>query len=557
MIKLTALELVNFQSIRKHTTIPIRDLTLMFGPNGAGKSSVYDAIELLKVIFNEEWGSSSKKLSDLLERWAFNKNPNKSIGVGLQFYVDDEWSVNGFYESFNLYDLYKIHTASSDDYKTDFCGQTFRIFIEFDKTYNDYYWKISQFQISNDLKQFLAVDTIQSTNKMDFNRVRLFKQDWIDYTIIDKSIGIKKSKISDDEYIELFYNKYLEEIKSGKWFSDTSQCQIDNYLNDRDAHNAAEELICQIIDFFKIFVNNAMNWNRDELIRLIQGSRTVPTPSELIFLISGAAYLQRKTSISDEKFISPQLISNNKALDATRKKLNQELNEWEIIARNYALDKYSESNEDLKDFREEKSVTKKINLLLSEELFIDQGYQISGVVKCLVDIEELIDYDITESITYPKLVNLFLIGPNGKHVEINDVGSGVGYVLPVLSSLARNGISLIQQPELHLHPALQSALGTAIVKCIENKTDYNAFSLIETHSEHILLRIMRLLKSSKYRLDEVIKPLDFENIAILYFQPQGDGTSIVKRLRLSPDGQLVDRWPGGFFEERYKDIFDV
>ena len=43
---------------------------------------------------------------------------------------------------------------------------------------------------------------------------------------------------------------------------------------------------------------------------------------------------------------------------------------------------------------------------------------------------------------------------------------------------------------------------------------------------------------------------------VLYFQPKGDGTTSVKRLRVGPDGQLIDRWPGGFFEERYKDIFD-
>ena len=47
-------------------------------------------------------------------------------------------------------------------------------------------------------------------------------------------------------------------------------------------------------------------------------------------------------------------------------------------------------------------------------------------------------------------------------------------------------------------------------KCVENKKDYNAFTLIETHSEHILLRIMRLLKNAKARDEEVITPIDFE-----------------------------------------------
>jgi hypothetical protein len=67
---------------------------------------------------------------------------------------------------------------------------------------------------------------------------------------------------------------------------------------------------------------------------------------------------------------------------------------------------------------------------------------------------------------------------------------------------------------------------------------------------------MKLLRNSASRKDNVVSPLTFENISILYFDPQPNGSTKVKRLRLSPDGQLIDRWPGGFFNERLKDIFD-
>lgn len=550
MIKLTAIELENFQTIERHTVVPIRDLTLMFGPNGAGKSSIYDALELLEIVFSEDWGKKSKKLIELLERWAFNKKEKKSIGVGLQFHVDNEWDLKGMYNLFNLEDLYKIHSSSiNNDYRSDFCNQTFIIYIEFSKGL--LYWTISKLKISNNSKQILNVDTEHLKGGMAFNRVQAFRQDWIDFDAIDKSSDITKGEINNTEFFELFYGRYLEEIDARKWFSDTSLCQIENYLNDRDAHNAAEEIVCQIIDFFKILINNSMGWGSDSLIGLIPGSRTVPSPAELIFLISGSL------GHNGEEFLKPQMISHQSILAETRNRLNPDMTEWEKIASNYANDSCTNSFNVLKEYWDENSIIVKINSLLSEELFLEQGYQVSGEVKCIVDLQELTNYDTTASITYPKLVNLFLIGPNGKRVEIIDVGSGIGYVLPVLSSLAADGISLIQQPELHLHPALQSALGTAIVKCVENKKHYNAFTLIETHSEHILLRIMSLLKNSNARDEEVLKPINFENIAILYFQPKGDGTTNIKRLRLGPDGQLVDRWPGGFFEERYKDIFDV
>jgi predicted ATP-dependent endonuclease of OLD family len=251
----------------------------------------------------------------------------------------------------------------------------------------------------------------------------------------------------------------------------------------------------------------------------------------------------------------PAIINNEEILRNVKGLINPNFSQWEVIAKSFSEDL---CREQLKTEDEYWQLTEhqKINSLLSEDLFLDNGYQISGDVRCLVNAEDLLNYETLDAINYSKIVSLNLIGPNGKKVEINDVGSGIGYVLPVLSSLAGKGISLIQQPELHLHPALQSALGSVIVKCVENKIHYNAFTLIETHSEHLLLRIMRLLKTSNSRAEEVIKPITFENVCILYFQPKGNGTTAIKRLRLGPDGQLIDRWPGGFFEERYKDIFD-
>ena len=151
----------------------------------------------------------------------------------------------------------------------------------------------------------------------------------------------------------------------------------------------------------------------------------------------------------------------------------------------------------------------------------------------------------------------YLVDNYQRELDIEDVGSGIGYVLPVLASLVHDDISLIQQPELHLHPRLQSQLGEAIVKSVENKKDYRAFTLIETHSEHVLLRVMRLIRQSESRKNDSKNPLTYDRVSVLYFEPLPSGETQVKRLRLAPDGQLIDRWPGGFFNERFTDIFDA
>jgi predicted ATP-dependent endonuclease of OLD family len=545
MIKLTAIELENFQTIGSRTVIPIRDLTLMFGPNGAGKSAVYDSLDLLRIIFSNDWGKDSSYLIGLLERWSNNSANPKTLGVGIQFELDSEWKIDHLagYSSLSVFNRIKC-ASLNEDYLEDFRGQTFKIFVKFRRAYPHHKdWVFDEFQITNTAGKILQLE--QAGDRYE-NKLRIFEKLWLD-TIRHDDPFKKNIKFNSngESYYELKFASLISEIKADKWFGDVSSQQIEDYLDNKDTVIALSESINETIEFFKLFANQSMNWDEENSGGLIFGSRTVPTPRELIFVVSGGPSQNRNTEI----------INNEEILRNVKGLINPNFSQWEVIAKSFSEDLCKEQ---LKTEDEYWQLTEhqKINSLLSEDLFLDNGYQISGDVRCLVNAEDLLNYETLDAINYSKIVSLNLIGPNGKKVEINDVGSGIGYVLPVLSSLAGKGISLIQQPELHLHPALQSALGSVIVKCVENKIHYNAFTLIETHSEHLLLRIMRLLKTSNSRAEEVIKPITFENVCILYFQPKGNGTTAIKRLRLGPDGQLIDRWPDGFFEERYKDIFD-
>jgi predicted ATPase len=47
-----------------------------------------------------------------------------------------------------------------------------------------------------------------------------------------------------------------------------------------------------------------------------------------------------------------------------------------------------------------------------------------------------------------------------------------------------------------------------------------------------------------------------EDLRVLYFEPQPDGYTKVKNIRVSTQGDFIDRWPRGFFEERSKELFD-
>lgn len=82
-------------------------------------------------------------------------------------------------------------------------------------------------------------------------------------------------------------------------------------------------------------------------------------------------------------------------------------------------------------------------------------------------------------------------------VVIRDVGYGASQALPiVLQSLfaPSHSLVIIEQPEVHLHPNAQVALTDLFIKQIQDNQRF----LIETHSEHLLLRIQRRIAETTY-----------------------------------------------------------
>src|SRR2546427_12376514 len=81
-------------------------------------------------------------------------------------------------------------------------------------------------------------------------------------------------------------------------------------------------------------------------------------------------------------------------------------------------------------------------------------------------------------------------------VSHRDVGIGISQVLPVLVEAygAENQIITIEQPEIHLHPALQAELGDVFITSALG--DQRNTFILETHSEHLILRIMRRMRET-------------------------------------------------------------
>lgn len=144
---------------------------------------------------------------------------------------------------------------------------------------------------------------------------------------------------------------------------------------------------------------------------------------------------------------------------------------------------------------------------------------------------------------------------NNTQISNRDLGLGVSQILPILIATNRqkNTTIVVEQPELHLHPVVQCDMADEFIRSMNVQN--NRF-FIETHSEHLLLRIMKRLRhSSEAKLkkgDELY--LTPDDVCLLYVDNNGEFTYL-NELELDDDGALLDPWPNGFFEEGLNEMF--
>ena len=205
---------------------------------------------------------------------------------------------------------------------------------------------------------------------------------------------------------------------------------------------------------------------------------------------------------------------------------------------------------------EKLSLLESINKALSENLFLDNAYQIQIDSKMLVSTEEWNQNETAEETEPEFLAKMYLMDAHGRKLSFDEVGSGIGYVLPVLmeslNASNKGKVVFLQQPELHLHPALQASLTDVLIEATADKR-----IVAETHSEHMILRALkRVRQTTSGTLKDPELKLKPQDIAVNYFEPMPDGGTRVHILRVSDEGDFLDRWPNGFFAERDLELFD-
>jgi predicted ATP-dependent endonuclease of OLD family len=144
------------------------------------------------------------------------------------------------------------------------------------------------------------------------------------------------------------------------------------------------------------------------------------------------------------------------------------------------------------------------------------------------------------------VIHMSLVNKN-TNIELapTDVGVGYSQVLPLITqaALSRGSLVCVEQPELHLHPAMQARIADVFIDAAMGGS--NVQFLIETHSESLMLRFLRRIREGT---------LNPESIQVLYIDQDSEGASHIHELPISPSGEFLAEWPHGFFDDRLEEL---
>lgn len=153
--------------------------------------------------------------------------------------------------------------------------------------------------------------------------------------------------------------------------------------------------------------------------------------------------------------------------------------------------------------------------------------------------------DKLELIPLSKTIYSIIFRNNNEEVYTNiaNAGFGASQILPLIVQAlvsVENSLTIAEQPEIHLNPRLQGLLADLFAYMVKKGQRV----IVETHSEHLLLRLRTLL---------AYKAIDPDDIAV-YFIEKNMGISTIKEINIEGNGSIKPaEWPKGFFADTLKE----
>lgn len=575
----------NFKAFADKQNIKIKPITLIFGPNSSGKSSIIHSILYIQNAFatgelDPHYMQISGQSVDLggFKQFVYKRKIQNRVRWSIKLAIESfPKRLKEILENVNVVDIEieigqgslektrEVKDVESNEYKTIPTG-------EFVTTGNP---RIYKYEIQTDGVQLLQA-SLKSNNKItidSFNLEHPSVKKIIRAIIEANTLALN---ISEEDINDL--NKATAQIITELFIEDPKFIPQNFKLEKEESaqdillvskvskESRAEDLASAIRLHFPRILNEVFEGVYNSIEK---------TLGELVYLGPLRSYPERHiafTKYNDPNWkagggLAWEIVRDN---EEVRKSINTWLENEEKLKTPYKLDirKLVDTvSTDMKDilyeFRKivEENVDTDLDTILMEiATSLDQGKSDGEAIRDkiieILDRSEIDINDVLEAFTGTDVLqDLSLIDKrNDTIVSHRDVGIGISQVLPVLvyAYAFKNKLITIEQPEIHLHPALQAELADVF---IETALRNNNIYILETHSEHFILRIMRRIRETFENriVDEKLK-INPEDVIVHFVEPF-ESKSIVRELTLNKKGEFIKSWPGGFFEEGFNELF--
>lgn len=548
----------NFKPYNHSQSLKLKPITLLFGPNSSGKSSLIHSILYLQNAFDQkDLDPHYMKISgDSVDLGGFRQLIHRNdIQRRLEYEIEIDKSQLNTELQKTLMEInsIKLKIEIGQPLKEKFKRQIIKAHEDgqffYENSPTGEFESVGKPRVQ---KYDIVLDE-ETMLSFGYRGNDLFKIDQFNYSnkIISKIIqaiilsNTTTSEIDDDDY-----NKVQDSIDNilSEFYVLTTDIipsrirTISKTTMDKIIAINKENRELEFANTIRMFLPVALN-------EILEGLYDVAklSLSTLVYLGPIRSYPPRHLSfeaINNSNYQSGGALAWDKLRDneEVRKKINAWLrntgklkSRYQIEVRKYVDPKSNEFNSVLEDIESEQNFE-------LEKLGNWNGLPIDKII------------DSMKSDAVEGIKELVLVDSDGTVVSHRDVGFGISQVIPVLVyTLAnKNKIVMIEQPEIHLHPALQAELGDVMIESAlgENKNTL----ILENHSETMMLRLLRRIRETTQKKDNGLPPITPDDISLIYVENTKNGT-VLKNLRIDKMGKIIDPVPGGFFEEDFEELF--
>ncbi|MDR4950816.1 AAA family ATPase [Chryseobacterium sp. ES2] len=547
------LSLTNYKAFEKEN-LDIKPITILLGTNSSGKSSIIQFLLMLKQTINNvnDYESALKlngKFVNLgeVENIFRNKNTNKNLRFSLQFNISQK---NHFFTEFNFL---------KRSMENDIIDLHYRL-TQLDERFNSitnqrHFFSTKNFKDIDTSNIFLVIKDVKRLKK------KYLKEDldifFKNYKLSNKTFS-KNIRFQKEEIKELLISKNINEIEDSYFFIDQVSNKISGEINieyeiRRNKKNDLLEVVelcwknsSQILLKFSIKYNKGhkkyilesdlieskiLEKYRVEFGKSIKFEKlsiipSADTPINQLF----RRKLYNKNYFCNNTFnifsLLNRILSSNFSID----KINYISPLRAFPKRYYFLDESNISNSlDSIDGDSITETLKKHSSLISK---VNLWFEKFGLSVGVEDVKEVI--------------HRLKINQNGLSLDITDVGFGISQVLPIIVQgfLSKpDSLTIIEQPEIHLHPMMQSELADLFIDIVADKSQSKKL-LIETHSESLLKRLRRRIAEGK---------INNNDVAIYFIQGSKKKTTSARIQKLEVSSRGSFDWPIEFYSTDLED----